>query len=234
MKQKSRPLMSIKTIALHGSPYVGIFCSTTDEIALVPGNTLSKEQKRIQDTLSVEAIPCTIAESHLIGVLARGLHKKFAVAYTATQDEIDTLHEYGVRAERVPEVTAIGNLFCIQKKGGIVSPLLPRETMKWLEKYFNIPLHQKGVAQTELSGSCVLATEKGFLAHPKTAPEEMEFLESIFGAAGMTTTANYGDPFIANSIIANQHGIIVGERTSGPELARIDEGLHPGLITRQG
>ncbi|MEK6902504.1 MAG: hypothetical protein AABX02_02875, partial [archaeon] len=63
-----------------------------------------------------------------------------------------------------------------------------------------------------------------------TEPHEMEQLEAIFKVPGMTTTANYGDAFIGNSVLVNKHGGVVGERTSGPELARIDEGLHPGLL----
>lgn len=222
--------MSIKTISLHGSPYVGIFCSVTDEIALIPSFLNSKDVKRIEDTLNVEAIPTTIANSHLIGVLSRGLKKKFAVAYTIDKSEKDHLEKIGLNIHPVRGITAVGNLLCMQANAGIASPLIHPLELANLEKFFNVKLHAKNVAGSELAGSSILATDKGFLAHPKTEPHEMEWLESVFRVPGMTTTANYGDPFIANSILANAHGSIVGERTSGPELSRIDEGLHPGLL----
>lgn len=222
--------MSIKTISLHGSPYVGIFCSVTDEIALIPSFIQGKDVKRIEDTLNVEAIPTTIANSHLIGALSRGLKKRFAVAHTTEKDEKEHLEKIGLRIHSVHGITAIGNLLCMHANGGIASPLIPSTELAKLEKFFDVKMHAKHVAQSELAGSSVLATDKGFLAHPKTEPSEMEWLESVFRVPGMTTTANYGDPFIANSILANAYGSIVGERTSGPELARIDEGLHPGLL----
>lgn len=221
--------MNIKTLSLRGSPYLGVFCAVSDSIALVPTFLDKKETKRIEETMSVEVIPTTLADSHLVGAMARGLGKKFAVAHTINGDEKKELESLGLQLHVMKEITAIGNLLCLQKNGGIISPLITMNEAQRLEQFFGIALHSKMVAKSELAGACVLATEKGFLAHPKTEPAEMEALEAIFKVPGMTTTANYGDAFVGNSILANAHGILVGERTSGPELARIDEGLHPGL-----
>lgn len=221
--------MNIKTITLKGSPYVGLFCIVTDEYALIPSFLEAKDVKKIEDTLNVKAIPTTIADTHLLGVLGKGLGKKLLAASTITKEEKLHLEKNGIHVHVMHEITAIGNLICIQKNGGIISPLIPEAERHAVEKFLEIPLHVMSVASSELAGSCVLATEKGFLAHPRTTPEEMERLDSIFNARGMTTTANYGDPFPGNSIIANTYGCVVGERTSGPELARIDEGLHPAL-----
>jgi translation initiation factor 6 len=221
--------MHIKALNLHGSPYMGVFCSVTDDIALVPSSINPKENKQIADTLGVETYALTIANSHLIGVLARGYGKKFAVANHITDHELESLHAQGIDVHVMREISAIGNLLCMQKNAGIISPNIHEVERDALEKFFRIPLHPLLVARSELAGSSVIATEKGFLANPRTAPHEMEHMESLFKVPGMTTTANYGDAFIGNSILANAHGVVVGERTSGPELSRIDEGLHPGL-----
>jgi translation initiation factor 6 len=165
----------------------------------------------------------------LLGVLGKGLGKKLLAASTITKEEKNHLEKNGIHVHVMNEITAIGNLVCVQKNGGIISPLIPEKEKIAIEKFLGITLHVMNIASSELAGSCIIATEKGFLAHPRTTPEEMEALDSIFHTQGMTTTANYGDPFPGNSIIANTYGIVVGERTSGPELARIDEGLHPGL-----
>ncbi len=221
--------MLIKTLSLHGSPYVGIFCSVTDSIALVPSFIQTKELKKIEEALNVEAIPLTIAASHLVGALSKGHGKKFVVASTISSNEKEKMEKQGIHTHTMKEITAIGNLLCLQKNAGIISPLVPSQEKQKIEKFFGIKLHTQLIAKSELPGSCLIATEKGFLAHPKAEPNEMETIENLFKVSGMRTTANYGDAFIGNSILANNHGAIVGERTSGPELARIDEGLHPGL-----
>lgn len=221
--------MNIKTLDLHGSPYIGIFCAVSDEYALVPNHTPTREAKRIEETLNVNVIPTSIAHSYLIGALAKGFGKKFVVADTIDHEEQKLLEKSGIEVHVARGITAIGNLLSVQKHGGIISPLIPQAQAAQISDFFNIPLHVKAIAQNELPGSCVIATERGFLAHPRTEPQDMEWLEKLFKVPGMTTTANYGDAFIGNSILANAHGTLVGERTSGPELARIDEGLHPGL-----
>jgi translation initiation factor 6 len=162
-------------------------------------------------------------------VLARGYEKKFAVSNQIEDHELDYLKAQGLHIHVMKDITAIGNLLCLQANGGIVSPSVLEMEQKALHQFFDIPLHMMSIARSELAGSSIVATEKGFLASARAVPEEMQRLEEIFRVPGMTTTANYGDAFIGNSVIANNHGIIVGERTSGPELARIDEGLHPGL-----
>ena len=86
-------LMNIKTISIRGSPYIGIFCSVTDEIGLIPSFIEKKEQKKIEETLSIETIQVSLAESSILGVLARGYGKKFAIASTASEEEIDALHQ---------------------------------------------------------------------------------------------------------------------------------------------
>ncbi|MEK6902126.1 MAG: hypothetical protein AABX02_00865, partial [archaeon] len=123
--------MNIKTISLRGSPYVGIFCSVTDEIGLVPSFIEKKEQKKIEETLSIETIQTSLADSSLLGVLARGYGKKFAIPYTASEDEINALQNAGIYLHVMDEITAIGNLLALQKHGGIISPLIqPHEIKK--------------------------------------------------------------------------------------------------------
>ena len=165
--------MPIKTASLHGSPYIGIFCSVTDDVALVPHHTPHTEQKKIGEALEVNVIPCTVAESQLIGVMAKGLGKKIAVAYTTTDEEIRALEKHGLEIYRVHEMTAIGNLVCVQENGGIASPMIPHEEVARLQDFWNVKFHRKIVAQSEIAGSCIVATGRGFLSHPKTDPEEM-------------------------------------------------------------
>jgi len=62
-----------------------------------------------------------------------------------------------------------------------------------------------------------------------TTPEEVlrvtqedEFMElkKIFNVDGKATTANYGDPFVGNDVVANSKAAVVGAYTSGHELIR--------------
>jgi translation initiation factor 6 len=191
----------------------------------------NEEKKKLEDTLNTEVIPVTIADSNLIGVLSKGVGNRFAVASSTNQRELKQLEEIGLKIHKMKEISAVGNLLEVQEKGGIASPLIPKKEKEALEEFFGTELQSRMTAHSELAGACLITTKKGFLVNPNSEPEEMEKIEEIFKVPGMRTTANYGDIFIGNSILANNYGIVAGELTSGPELSRIDEGLHPEIIT---
>ncbi|MDP2665952.1 MAG: translation initiation factor IF-6 [Candidatus Diapherotrites archaeon] len=224
--------MTIKAINLRGSPYLGIFCSTTDEIALIPEFVEQKESKRIAETLGVETLPTRLADSPLIGVLSRGYGKKFTLANCTQEEEVDALRAMGIDTLVLRDTSAVGNLVHVNRHAGLISHLIPEKDRVAIEAFFGKVLHRSTIAKSDLAGACLVGNERGYLVHPKAEAAEMQKIEDWLKIPGMRTTANYGDPFIGNSILANKHGIMVGELTSGPELARIDEGLNPGLIMR--
>jgi translation initiation factor 6 len=55
--------------------------------------------------------------------------------------------------------------------------------------------------------------------------DELKQIEKILKVEGDIGTANFGSPFVGAFILANSHGYLVSEQTTGPELGRIDETL---------
>jgi len=210
---------------VRGSPFVGVFGLATDEICLVPRMLDEKVKRQWAQTLGVPLIPCSVANSSLLGVFCKGHGKKVIVPNVCEAKEIEILEKAGLEVLLVKDYTALGNLIALNSQGGIVSPLVDKETVKRLEGFFGIPLKTLTLGGTEVVGSATTVTNKGFIVHPNTAPREFTALKGIFKVYGTAGTANYGDPFVANSLLANSHGVIIGEQTTGYELARIDEGL---------
>ncbi|MBS3062588.1 MAG: translation initiation factor IF-6 [Candidatus Diapherotrites archaeon] len=210
---------------VRGSPFVGVFAAVTDEIALFPHALDEKRTRQWEQVLGVKSIRCTIANSSLIGVFCKALGKKIVVPESVEATETRWLERNGLEVLVAKDYTALGNLLALNSQGGIVSPLVKAGTVKALEGFFGVPLKHMAVSGTEVVGSAATVTNKGFIVHPNIAPKEFEALKGIFRVYGTTGTANYGDPFVSNSLLANGHGVIVGEQTTGYELARIDEGL---------
>jgi translation initiation factor 6 len=122
-------------------------------------------------------------------------------------------------------VNALGNLIALNDFGGISSPLLSEKMVKELNRFFSLEFIRNEIAKTDVVGSCIVVTNKGFLVNPNTSKKEFELLKKTFKVEGQLGTANYGDPFVANDVLANSKGALVGEQTSGHELIRVDEGL---------
>ncbi|MCR4368884.1 MAG: translation initiation factor IF-6 [archaeon] len=217
--------MNFSRGTIRSSPYIGIFSCTTEDICLLPHNTLPKEQKAVEQALDVEAIKAMIGGSTLLGVLAKGMGRKIAVSSITEDSEVKMLESKGLDVIRVAGYTATGNLIAMNKNAGITSPLLKDGAREQLEAFFGIKFHEKRVANSDVVGACLTVTNKGFIAHPNISEDEFGKIEKIFGTTGIATTANYGDLFVGNSVVANSKGVIAGSLTSGIEMGKIDEGL---------
>lgn len=216
--------MKINRKNIKGSPFIGVFGLTTERIGLFP-RMEKKERKKIEDFLEVEVIETMIGNSNLIGVLAAGNKKGFVVGEIVEGNELKALKEKGVKVKVVPGLNALGNLIALNDYGGIMSRLIPKETAREIKNFFRIPFIETGIANTEVVGSCIACTNKGFIVNPGVTKKEMNAVKKVLRVKGNASTVNYGDPFASNGVIANSKAAFIGEQTSGHEIIRIDEGL---------
>ncbi len=217
--------MNIRKKVITGSPFIGVFASVNEKVGIFPRGMDKRDERGLIENLGVEIIHSTIASSDLIGCLIKGNSKGFIVPEIIEEKELSFLEEQGLRVKVIPGIKALGNLVALNNKGGVLSTLLPEKSVKEIKGFFKIPFTSMDIASSEIVGSCVVVTDKGFLVHPGVSEKEFNELKKIFKVGGQPTTANYGNPFIANDILANSNGVLVGEQTSPHEILRIDEGL---------
>ncbi len=217
--------MNFSRATIRSSPYIGIFSSVTDEVALVPHSVLPQELRELERVMEVGAIKSKIGNCSLIGVLCKGTGKKFVVSNIAERGEIRELEKNGIETMVLKTRSATGNLVVMNSQGGVASPLLTEKDMDELKAFFGIKFAQTPIGETNLPGAAITVTNKGFIVHPNITEKEFELLEKTFGVKGAPTSANYGDLFVGNSVIANSKGAMAGTLTSGVELSRIDDAL---------
>lgn len=217
--------MRIQKQTIRGSPYLGVFSTVTEKIALIPRELYSKEEKYFKEILGVESIRVSVASSPLLGTLCKGVGEKFLVPPIAEDKEIKELENAGLKILQLDYTTAIGNLVAVSEKGLMVSDSVPKKEFEQIEKFFGMKGKHLRFEKTDLIGSSLIPTQKGFLANPMVAKTELAEIEKTFQVSGDLCTANYGDKFIANSLVANSNGCLAGVLTSGPELAKIYQGL---------
>jgi len=218
--------MKITRQTIRGSPYIGVFCCITEKIGLIPFDLGPKENKNLESLLGIEIIQTKLAESSLLGILAAGNSNGFVAGEIATDHEIKELEKKGIRIKKISGISAIGNLMEANDSRGMCSEAIKPKTRKEIEGFLKIELKTGKIAGTDLIGSCVVATNKGFVINPNATEKEISEAKKAFELEGKATTANYGDVFLGNSIAANTKAAIAGENTSGTELMRIEEGLN--------
>jgi len=70
-----------------------------------------------------------------------------------------------------------------------------------------------------------LQPNRAFLVNPNASKDEVKRIEVALMVKGGSSTANTGDVFVRNSVLANKRGIILGESTTPYEINRIEEAL---------
>ncbi|MDD5148651.1 MAG: translation initiation factor IF-6 [Candidatus ainarchaeum sp.] len=217
--------MELVRRTVHGSPYVGVFCCINDKIGLLPHGTHPKETKGLRELFGIEIIETKLAESPLLGVVAAGNSNGLVVGEIVSEKELDNLKRLGLRVKRLSGISAIGNLLEANDTKGICSPVIKEKTRREIADFLKIELKEGKIAGSDLIGSCLVATNRGFAMNANASEKEFDDAKKFFGLEGSLSTANYGDAFLGNCIAANSRAAMAGINTTGIELMKIDEGL---------
>ena len=218
--------MHVLKHTLASSPYVGLFGLLTDEMFLAPPHLRASEEKELKEFFSPFSwIPATIASTPLLGVLAVGLGRKIAVGDLLEAREVAHLEKESIEVLQVEGLSAIGNLVAVCEKGGIASPSVSEPELGTLQEFFRVPFFRLRIGKSDLSGSNLVLTGKGYVACPQLSPEEAKSLQSSLNLPGRPTTLNYGDRFVHHSLVANKTHALIGEHTTPHELVRVEDAL---------
>ena len=195
----------LKRMNLTGSPNLGVYISVNDEVAIVPFNLSTEVEDIIKETLEVDTIKTSIAGCNL---------------------NVQTLEDAGLNVSLMPgKYTAVGNIIAANDHGAIVGPKVGEKAVKVIEDTLKVPVEISSIADSNIIGSSSLVTNKGFLVHRDASYEELDFVEEVFKVEGNIGTVCKGMPLVGACGIANSQGAIVGESTTGPEMARLEESL---------
>ena len=216
--------MRLTKSLICNSPYLGVNSICTDDFCLVPHNILPKEEKILSSFLNTKIIKMEINQSPLIGVYLKCVNNKVVVGSDSIHPkELEILEKEGIKVKLIEDYNALGNLLAINSKYGLASPLLSKESVKEISRFFGVPVDAKTCAGLDLPGSSLYVNDKFFLVNPNIKKIEFLDLEKKFGVMGRASTLNYGDAFVGNDLISNTNAIIVGSLTSNIELMKVDE-----------
>lgn len=216
----------LKRINLSGNPNLGVYISATNKQAIVPPTLPKPMEEAIKEALEVDVIRSTISGSNLAGALSVGNSNGFIVSALAYDREVKSLQDKGIVIDRVPDkYTAIGNILLANDNGAVCSPLISDKTMEIIEDKLGVEVCRTTIADFNIVGSVATVTNQGVLSHPTTSSEELELLEDIFKVPAYIGTVNRGAGLIGACSVTNTNGAMVGETTTGPEMARLEEAM---------
>ncbi len=220
--------MKVLSLNFFGDCNIGLFCKSCDSFCLINSAIPENIKKKVEDLLKVRVFKLSIAETELIGLFSAFNSNGILVPKIVSEKEVEILKnigkEIGINFEILKtKYTAIGNLIICNDKGAVISKLLNKREKKIIEDCLGVEAVYSKIAGLNIPGSCGLATNKGCLLHRDATQEEIEIVQDFLKVEVGIGTVNFGSPFVSSGIISNSYGIIVGEKTTGAEIARIME-----------
>ena len=213
--------------AFIGSSYVGVFARSTDEYLLVRPDIDDDLVADVADELAVDAIQTTVGGSSTVGALSVGNENGLLVSSRISDRERDRIEDaIDVPVTELPgRINAAGNVVLANDGGAYVHSDLSNEAVQTVSDALDVPVERGVLAGVRTVGTAAVATNEGVLCHPKTTDSELDALEAVLDVPADIGTINYGAPLVGSGLIANAHGYVVGQDTTGPELGRIEDAL---------
>ena len=205
---------------VYSGPNIGIFTSVNDKFVFLPNGFAQTKAENLARYLQTEYIMTPIANTRLLGVLMVLNNHGILLPRTSSPQEIAYLQKSTGLNVKILDTkhNALGNLICVNDKGGIVSPLIEKEFIKEIEDVLDIEVIQKRIAGFNQVGAVMEASNLGGVIHPETDEEDIKNFSNVLGVNIEPTTINGGIPFVSSGILANSNAVVVGNLTNGPEI----------------
>jgi translation initiation factor 6 len=175
---------------------------------------------KLAEYLDIEIHFTAISNTRLVGALSVMNNKGILLPTTAYQNEYDYLKketdlEVGVLDTKF---NALGNVICANDKGAVVSPWLSKEDCQTISDVLGVETVQKRIAGFNQVGSVMVANDSGAAIHPEANEEDMKMFANVLGVKIEQSSMNNGIPYVSSGILANNHSLVVGSLTTGPEI----------------
>ena len=212
--------MGIFKYDVYRSPNVGIYTKCNDSFVFLPNGFATTKANNLSEFLQTDYLFASLANTRLLGPLMVVNNKGILLPRNCLDEELMHLKKStGLNVDILEtKHTAIGNLICVNDRGGIMSPIIPNEFVKKVEDVLGIEVVQKKIAGYHQAGAMVVATSHGGIIHPDTEEDDIKIFSDILGVELEPATINGGTPYLASGILANNKSLVVGTLTNGPEL----------------
>ena len=215
--------MNVAKTKILGSNYIGLFGITNDNLCFLPERVEERAKKIIAETLDVKVETTNLYSSELLSVFAKMNNKYCILPNFADSKEIEKI-EKEIKVKILKTQQALGNLIELNDNTAIVSKILEESVINEL-KNSGLNVLATNIGNSEVTGSSIVTTNKGFLINPYANKEEIKKISEALKINGGSSTANSGDYLVRNSVLANKNGMVLGEQTTPFEINKIEEAL---------
>ena len=212
--------MDIIKYDIYSGPNIGIYSTVNDEFVFLPRGFSDGKSEKLSEYLEVKSLEISVANARVLGILMVVNNHGILLPSTCSEGEFNHIKDNTDLNVEILDVknNALGNMMSVNDKGGIVSPLIPKEDLQKIQDALDIEVMQFKIAGFQQIGAVMATSEKGTVVHPETDEEDMKTINNLLGGNIEAITINGGIPFVSSGILANKNSVVVGSLTNGPEI----------------
>lgn len=218
--------MLIEKISYKGNPNIGVYIFANDKIAIIPKDVDIKFAQAVQGILHVPVIRTSIGDMEVIGILVAGNNKGIILPHIVKEYEyraIKSLFDGNISIVKT-RFTALGNICLANDFAAYISAIAYNEIRDIVKDILEVEVVEKGfIADIPTVGSAAYVNNIGGIVHPDASEVELGFLANLFKIRIDIGTVNFGVGFIRSGLAGNSHGLLVGVKTTGPEIMRLNK-----------
>ncbi len=212
----------LKQISIKKDVFIGLFGLLTDKYGILSYDFPEAE-------LDVPVLRTKIYSTDLTGIFCVGNSNGLLVPEVIEKDEEKKIKDFCKKndinfGKISTDLNALGNLIACNDKHVLISELIPKKNLTDIKDVLGVDCSFGSVGGHTEVGSCLVVTNKGFLAHPD-AEDNLEGIREIFGIDGKAGSVNLGFPYVRSGIVANSKNVFVGGETTGIEMNVISDAL---------
>lgn len=212
--------MDIFKYDVYRGPNIGIYTKVNDEKIFLPRGFAKSKAANLEKYLDAEALYTSVANTRLLGALMVLNNHGIILPSTISEMEFAFYKKHTDLCVHILDTkyTALGNMVSVNDRGGVVSPVIPKEEAKEISDALDIEIIQKKIAGYNQVGAMIVTTSSGGIIHPETDDADIKKISDVLGVNLEPATINGGIPFVSSGVLANNKSIVVGSFTSGPEI----------------
>lgn len=208
-----------------GSPNIGIFAVASESFVFTAYDAVDEFVDSIAQTLDVDVIKTTVANSLVVGSLIAMNSNGAIVSDLITDTEMATIKKKVNTITVDDKLNATGNNILVNDFGAIVNPEMDDTIMKRIEDVLGVECVKSTIACINTVGSVCRATNKGAIVNPHATDNDIKLIKEILKVDAVRTTVNHGCKIVSSGILANSKGALVGDATTAIEVNKIEDAL---------
>ncbi|MDE1851760.1 MAG: translation initiation factor IF-6 [Candidatus Micrarchaeota archaeon] len=219
--------MGIVKGSILGNSYVGAFATSSDRLTILTPAATKNEEELIREALQTDVVRTTVNGSGLVGIYTVANSRAVLVPEMMERHEIEAIRKaaHGIEVHVLRTgLNALKNNILANDRIAVINPEYSGREEKEIADFLGVETMRLPIGGFQTVGASNIMTNKGMVLNNKASDEESDMLKKAFGSVSYST-ANLGASAIGLCAVANSNGVVVGEETTGFELARIAEGL---------